>query len=48
MEKKIYNTPLSEVQKIDLTNALLDASPVDPHPLPPIGPAPKQSNTEPF
>lgn len=40
MEKKIYITPLMEVQQVTLTQCLLDGSPVDPRPIPPIGPAP--------
>jgi hypothetical protein len=40
MEKKIYITPLMEIQQVNLTQCLLDGSPVDPRPIPPIGPAP--------
>ena len=30
MEKKIYNAPLIEVQQINLTQCLLDGSPITP------------------
>ncbi len=41
MEKKIYIAPLMEIQQVNLTQCLLDGSPVeDPRPIPPIGPAP--------
>jgi hypothetical protein len=41
MKKKIYITPLMEIQQVNLTQCLLDGSPVeDPRPIPPIGPAP--------
>lgn len=39
MEKKIYITPLMEVEQINLSKCLLDGSPVDPRPLPPLGPS---------
>lgn len=42
MEKKLYKIPLVEVEKINLSNSLLTGSPVDPHPVPPIGPAPSR------
>ena len=43
MEKKIYITPIMEIQQVNLTQCLLDGSPVDPLPTPPIGPgAPKR------
>lgn len=39
MEKKIYITPLMEIQQVNLTQCLLDGSPVvDPLPVAPIGP----------
>jgi hypothetical protein len=36
MEKKIYMTPLMEVETISLSRCLLDGSPT--HPIPPLGP----------
>ena len=44
MEKKVYISPLMEVEQINLSKCLLDGSPVvDPHPVPPLGPgAPKR------
>ena len=43
MEKRIYISPLIEVEAISLIQCLLDGSPVvDPHPELPLGPgAPK-------
>lgn len=49
MKKKVYSTPLMEVEQINLSKCLLDASPVTPptdtHPDLPIGPgaAPKHN-----
>lgn len=41
--KKLYNAPLMEVSQINLSSCILDGSPVDPLPTPPIGPgAPKR------
>jgi hypothetical protein len=40
MEKKIYITPLMEVEQINLSKCLLDGSPVDPLPVPPHPGAP--------
>ena len=41
MEKKIYTTPLMEVEQISLSKCLLDVSPAgDSHPIPPLGPGP--------
>lgn len=34
MEKKIYITPLMEVEQINLSKCLLDGSPVTPSPTP--------------
>lgn len=45
MEKKIYITPLMEVQQVNLTQCLLDGSP-DLRPIPPIGPAPARVGSE--
>jgi hypothetical protein len=48
MEKKIYSSPLVEVEAINLSKCLLDASPAaDPRPTDlPIGPgAPKRRTT---
>ena len=45
MEKKLYMSPLMEVETICLSSCLLDVSPAgDSHPVPPLGPgvAPKQ------
>ena len=39
MEKKIYMTPLMEVETISLSRCLLDGSPTYPGPTPPPGPA---------
>ena len=41
MEKKIYITPLMEVQQVNLTQCLLDGSPITPPiPVPPHPGAP--------
>ncbi len=43
MEKKLYIAPLMEVSQINLSSCILDGSPVDPLPTPPLGPgAPKR------
>ena len=41
MEKKIYITPLMEIQQVNLTQCLLDGSPITPPiPVPPHPGAP--------
>lgn len=51
MAKKLYNTPLMEVEQINLTGMLME-SPVTPtNPVPPIGPsgvAPRKHWTDVF
>ena len=47
MEKKIYITPLMEVQQINLTQCLLDGSPITPSiPVPPHPGAPGRVGSE--
>ena len=45
MEKKIYNSPLMEIQQVNLTKCLLDGSPYL-CPIPPIGPASARGGSE--
>ena len=45
MEKKLYNSPLIEVETIRLSKCLLDGSPVpDPKPVPPHPGAPARGD----
>lgn len=47
MEKKLYNSPLMEVQQINLSSCILDGSPVT-LPIPPIGPGAQRRRTPVF
>lgn len=43
MEKKLYISPLTEVEKINLSSCLLDGSPIpEPTPVPPHPGAPSR------
>ena len=49
MEKKVYISPLMEVEQICLSKCLLDGSPaVSTKPTPPIGPGAPKRRTEVF
>jgi hypothetical protein len=39
MKKKLYNTPLIEVEQINLTGMLMESPVIQSNPLPPSGPA---------
>lgn len=46
MEKKIYITPLMEIQQVNLTQCLLDGSPITSIPVPPHPGAPGRVGSE--
>jgi hypothetical protein len=49
MAKKIYSTPLMEVEQVNLSSCLLDGSPiVPPVPVPPHPGAPQRHRTPVF
>ena len=48
MAKKIYSTPLMEVEQVNLSSCLLDGSPIVPPPVPPHPGAPQRHRTPVF